>query len=59
MEKALDTNEVSDLLKISTKSVGRLRDSGKLKFFRVGGLVRFSPEDVQAFIDAQRQEERP
>jgi excisionase family DNA binding protein len=54
VDKQLDKRDVSEIIKMSIRTVDRLRKSGELKSYRVRGLVRFSPEDVQDFIDAKR-----
>jgi excisionase family DNA binding protein len=38
---------VARLLNCSRRNVGNLRARGVLRFFRVGGLVRFNPKHVQ------------
>jgi excisionase family DNA binding protein len=52
MSPLLDKADVADLLRVSVRTVDRLRVSGDLKAVRVRGRVLFNPEDVQAFIDA-------
>jgi len=52
MSPLLDKADVADLLKVSVRTVDRLRESGDLRAVRVRGRVLFSPQDVQAFLDA-------
>jgi excisionase family DNA binding protein len=51
VERLLDKAEVADLLKVSVRTVDRLRLSSELKAVPVRGRVRFRPEDVNAFIN--------
>ena len=46
----LDKQGVSKLLGVSPITIDRLRAGGKLPFRRIGKLIRFLPEDVEAFI---------
>jgi excisionase family DNA binding protein len=55
----LTTEEVAELLGVSTRTVHRLADNGRLPRIRLGHrTVRFSPESVAALIDAACGEER-
>jgi excisionase family DNA binding protein len=45
----MDVNDVADRLRLSPSSVRRLVASGALSHHRVGGLLRFNSEDLQAF----------
>ena len=51
MDRLLSTKEVADLLSCCEKTVGRLRESGTIPHVRVGRLVRFRPDAVEAFLD--------
>jgi excisionase family DNA binding protein len=55
MTQLMTRLEVSRRLQVSLSSLDRLRSAGRLKSIRVGGLVRFDPADVQAYIDEQRK----
>jgi excisionase family DNA binding protein len=46
----LTTAEVAEHLNCSTKTVGRLRASGKLPFLRLGENIRFRLESVEALL---------
>ena len=56
MNRLLDKSEVSKLLLVSVRTVDRLRESGELKALRVRGSIRFSEDDVRAFLESQRRE---
>jgi excisionase family DNA binding protein len=49
----LTSNEVCDLLRISAKSLQRLRGKKAISFLRISGSVRFRQADVENFL-AQR-----
>jgi excisionase family DNA binding protein len=59
MVRLLDKTDVADLLHVSVRTVDRLRTSGSLPSLRVRGVVRFDPQAVRAFLDAQRRGGRP
>jgi excisionase family DNA binding protein len=50
----LTTQDVMARLVVSESTVGRLARSGELPPIRIGSLVRFSPDDLTAFIGRQR-----
>ena len=53
---ALNTEQVAELLGISSRTVRRMARAGELPAFRVGGRgqLRFSPTDVRRLIDRRR-----
>jgi excisionase family DNA binding protein len=53
MSQLLDKSEVASILKVSARTVDRLRASGALKAVQVRGSVRFSEEAVTAFIEGR------
>jgi excisionase family DNA binding protein len=59
MVQLMDKHEVAKLLRVSRRTVDRVRAAGGLAAVRVRGRVRFRPEDVLAYVNAQRQEARP
>lgn len=46
----LKSHEVRRLLKISHGTLQHLRDSGKLKFSKVGGIMFYEVKDVEEMI---------
>lgn len=50
MEKLIDKKDVAAWLSISTVSVDRLRRTGKLPYRKIGGLIKFLPEDLERFL---------
>jgi excisionase family DNA binding protein len=53
----LDKRQAADALGVSPVTVDRLRRSGKLLCRKIGGLVRFIPEDLDDFIRASSSRE--
>lgn len=50
----LTYNEVAEFLGISKRTVQRLKIQRKLPFCTVGGQIRFSPKDIQRYIEMNR-----
>ena len=55
LEPLLSIRDVAGFLGISRESVYRLIRAGEITPIRVGGLPRFAPADVRAFVDRQRE----
>jgi predicted DNA-binding transcriptional regulator AlpA len=54
MQPLLTQDEVADLLKLSVRTVERLRVSGTgPKFRRILRSIRYRPEDVQSWLASQ------
>jgi excisionase family DNA binding protein len=51
------TRQTATFLGCSERQIARLREEG-LPFVRVGGLVRFIPSKVMAWLDAVPEDER-
>lgn len=51
MNKFLTVKEVAELFNVSVGTVNRLMNSRKIAFFHIGGLIRFSEEDVKQFLE--------
>jgi excisionase family DNA binding protein len=49
----LTIDEVRSRLNVSVSTVRRLVRDGKLRAYRVGGRLRFKPEEVAAYVDSQ------
>lgn len=45
------TKEVADMLKVSKRTVERLKNTGELGWYRVGGSTRIAPAHLQAYLD--------
>ena len=54
MERLLTTEEVAELLRIEPVTVRRLIMRGELAAYRIAGEYRFTPADVEKFLESQR-----
>lgn len=50
MEEYLTIKEVTEILKVSRATIYNWMISGKLKFYKVGRLIRIKREDLERFI---------
>lgn len=50
----LTAPEVADRLRVTIRTLQRLEVDGELVAVRIGRSVRYRPEDVEAFIETQR-----
>jgi excisionase family DNA binding protein len=59
MDKLLTTQDVAETLGTSTWHIEKLRKTGALPSVKLGAtkLVRFRPEDVQAFVAGLAKEQ--
>ncbi len=46
----LTKDQVADLLQVSRRTVERMEENGELQPVRIGRIVRYRPEDIEAFI---------
>jgi excisionase family DNA binding protein len=53
----LTAQEVARMLNVSDKLVYRMAKQGKLVPTPVEGCIRFHPDDVDAYLEAQREEQ--
>jgi excisionase family DNA binding protein len=53
-----DRETLADYLRLSTDTIDRLVKADKLACVRIGSQVRFTLEDVEAFLDRNRSERR-
>ncbi|ENM8381548.1 methylation-associated defense system helix-turn-helix domain-containing protein MAD1 [Vibrio alginolyticus] len=51
----LTLKEVAAYLKLAEKTAYRLASEGKLPGFKVGGSWRFKREDLESWIDSQKE----
>lgn len=54
VDQILTLKEVAAYLKLAEKTAYRLASEGKLPGFKVGGSWRFKREDLEAWIDEQK-----
>ena len=50
----LNPKEAARILDISTRTLARMIKRGDIAFVRVGGSLRFKPDDLVAFIGENR-----
>ncbi|TKF15886.1 helix-turn-helix domain-containing protein [Enterovibrio norvegicus] len=55
-DQILTLKEVAAYLKLAEKTAYRLASEGKLPGFKVGGSWRFKREDLEAWIQEQKQQ---
>lgn len=53
-DEILTINEVASYLKLAKKTAYRLASEGKLPGFKVGGSWRFKRDDVEHWIETQK-----
>ncbi len=54
MERLMTTEEVAELLRIDAVTVRRLIMRGELTAYRIAGEFRFTPADLEKFLESQR-----
>lgn len=52
----LTITEVAEVLKISVQGVRRLQQQRNIPFFKVGGSIRFSKNDIVSYLEKSRVE---
>jgi excisionase family DNA binding protein len=52
----LTVRQAAELLRVSATSVRRLQERRLLAFIKVGGSIRFSMNDIVAYLEKQRVE---
>ena len=51
MERLLTTVDVASILHISLPTLYRFMNQGRIQYYQIGANRRFTPEDVQQFIE--------
>ena len=54
MERLMTTEEVAELLRIDAVTVRRLITRKELAAYRIAGEYRFTPTDLEKFLESQR-----
>lgn len=52
--KLLRPKEVAERLAVSDRTIYRLVDEGKIASYRIGGAVRISEEDLEAYLESRK-----
>jgi excisionase family DNA binding protein len=55
-DEILTIQELAEYLKLNEKTAYRLAGEGKLPGFKVGGSWRFKREDIEAWIEANKND---
>jgi excisionase family DNA binding protein len=55
----LDIEEARTRLDLSDSTVRRLVKEGKLRAYRIGRRLKFRPEDLDAYVEAQVYQPKP
>lgn len=53
MQTLFTTETLAEFLQVSPHTVRREREAGRLPFVRIRDLVRYRPEDVEAYLASQ------
>jgi excisionase family DNA binding protein len=53
--RLFDRESLADYLRLSTDTIDRLVKAGRLPCVRIGSQVRFTSDDVDAFVESHRQ----
>lgn len=56
-DEILTLKELAEYLKLTEKTAYRLAAEGKLPGFKVGGSWRFKSEDINSWIEKQKDKE--
>lgn len=51
MSEFLTTKEVAKLFNVSISTINRMMDNRKIPFFKIGGSIRFSKEDIKQYLE--------
>lgn len=54
LHKLLTAKQVVELWQCTEQHVNRLRARGEIRGIGIGGAYRYDPEDLQAYVDQQR-----
>ena len=54
MERLLTTDEVAEYLRVDVVTIRRLVSRGELTAYRIGSEYRFTPSDLEAYLQRQR-----
>lgn len=52
--KLISENQAESFLEVSRTTLWRLRSSGALPFYKIGGKVRYAAEDLRGWLNGQR-----
>lgn len=55
----LTEQEAAEALRVCTRTLRQARKDGRLTFVLIGRCVRYTPEDLEAFVAMSRQDHQP
>lgn len=55
-KKYLNTNELSELIRTSTRQIQRWRDEGKIRYIQIGRKIIYDFNDVEVFLSEHTME---
>ncbi len=58
-KKRLKSNEVKELLSVSSGTIQNLRANGTLPFTKIGGGIFYDYEDIQKMMEEHKRSPRP
>ncbi|HUO50177.1 MAG TPA: helix-turn-helix domain-containing protein [Candidatus Paceibacterota bacterium] len=48
----LTVAEAADILRVSSSTIWRLKQSRKIRFYKIGGCIRFLKSDLLSYLEA-------
>ena len=55
LKRWLKSQEVKQLLKISNSTLQMLRNTGKIPFTRIGGLIYYDAAEIERILDTEKK----
>lgn len=56
MKKFFSPKEVASMFNISLPTIYRLMNKREITFFKIGGIIRFSEEDVNQYLENNKHD---
>ena len=56
-KQLLNIKEVAEIFNISVATIYRLIDGRKIPFYKIGGSIRFSIDDINKYLEENRVEQ--
>ena len=57
--RLLTEPEAAEALRVCARTLRKARREGKLRYVLIGRAVRYSPDDLEAFVESSKQENTP
>lgn len=51
--------EAAEALRVCPRTLRKARREGRLRYVLIGRAVRYSPDDLEAFVESSKQENQP